>query len=322
MKNIFFKNKRIWITGHKGMVGSSLVRSLLNNECELLLTSRSELDLLDKAAVNKWVSFHKPDLVFHAAAKVGGIYANLNHPAEFIFENLQSTLNVIDAAKESNVKKLIFVATNCTYPSDIEHPIPEKAIFTGAPDDAVRPYAVSKIAGIELCRAYAKQYGCNYISVIPPNLYGLGDNYHPENSHVIAGIIQKTHAAKIKNLPQLTIWGDGSPRRELLWVDDLSKAMLALMSNDTKHDLYNIGCGFDLSIAEIARSIASAIGYKGQIVYDISKPNGAKRKLLDNSRIISVGWTPEMKLDDGLKIAYDDFLNNVISFNATHPNQS
>ncbi|MBT8545265.1 GDP-L-fucose synthase [Polynucleobacter paneuropaeus] len=310
MNNNFFYKKRIWITGHKGMVGSSLARTLLGFNCELLLATRSELDLLDKVAVKKWISFHKPDLVFHAAAKVGGIYANLSYPAEFIYENLQSTLNVIEAAHESNVKKLIFVATNCTYPNHFDYPIPEHAIFTGAPDDAVRPYAISKIAGIELCRAYTKQYGCNYISVIPPNLYGVGDNYHPENSHVIAGIIQKTHAAKIKNSPQLTIWGDGSPRRELLWVDDLSKAMLTLMSNETKYDLYNIGYGSDLSIAEIAKSIASTVGFEGQIVYDISMPNGVKRKLLDNSRISALGWTPKMHLKDGLKIAYDDFLRN------------
>lgn len=313
MNKQFFYNKRVWITGHKGMVGSSLVRTLLGFKCELLLATRKELDLLDMEAVNKWVSFHKPDLVFHAAAKVGGIYANLNYPAEFIFENLQSTLNVIGAAKKADVKKLVFVATNCTYPSHFDYPIPEEAIFTGAPDDAVRPYAVSKIAGIELCRAYSKQYGCNYISVIPPNLYGVGDNYHPENSHVIAGILQKTHAAMSNNLPQLIIWGDGSPRRELLWVDDLSKAMLTLMSNETEYDLYNIGCGIDLSIAEIAKSIASTIGYKGQIVYDNSKPNGAKRKLLDNSRISKLGWAPEMHLNDGLKLAYDDFLSSAIN---------
>lgn len=291
------------------MVGSSLVRTLSNYTCDLLVASRSELNLLDKDAVKNWAFKNKPDLVFHTAAKVGGIYANLNFPAEFITQNLQTSLNVIEAAKDVNVKKLIFVATNCTYPSHFDNPIPEQAIFTGAPDDAVRPYAVSKIAGIELCRAYAKQYGCNFISIIPPNLYGIGDNYHPENSHVIAGIIQKTHNAKISQQPQLVIWGDGSPRRELLWVDDLSRAMLSLMSSDTKYDLYNIGSGTDLSITEIAKSIASIVGYEGQIVYDISKPNGAKRKLLDNSRISELGWVPKMSLETGLRISYRDFLN-------------
>lgn len=309
IKNEFFNKKRIWITGHLGMVGSSLVRTLSNYACDLLVASRSELNLLDKDAVKNWAFKNKPDLVFHTAAKVGGIYANLNFPAEFITQNLQTSLNVIEAAKDVNVKKLIFVATNCTYPSHFDNPIPEQAIFTGAPDDAVRPYAVSKIAGIELCRAYAKQYGCNFISIIPPNLYGIGDNYHPENSHVIAGIIQKTHNAKISQQPQLVIWGDGSPRRELLWVDDLSRAMLSLMSSDTKYDLYNIGSGTDLSITEIAKSIASIVGYEGQIVYDISKPNGAKRKLLDNSRISELGWVPKMSLETGLRISYRDFLN-------------
>jgi len=313
MDNNFFNNKRVWITGHKGMVGSSLVRLLKRHNCDLLLATRSELDLLDKEAVRKWALVHKPDLVFHAAAKVGGIYANINYPADFIVENLQSSLNVIQAAKEAGVDKLIFVATNCAYPSNFEDAIPEEAIFTGAPDNAVRPYAVSKIAGIELCRAYAKQYGCNFISVIPPNLYGPGDNYHPDNSHVIAGILQKTHHAKVNNLPQLVIWGDGSPRRELLWVDDLSHAMLKLMSSDTKYDLYNIGSGSDLSIDEIANSIVTTIDFQGQIVYDSTKPNGAKRKLLDNSRISSLGWSPKTTLSDGLKIAYADFLNNIFS---------
>jgi GDP-L-fucose synthase len=312
MENNFLLKKRVWITGHKGMVGSSLVRAIAELNCELLLATRSELDLLDKDGVKKWVLFQKPDLVFHAAAKVGGIYANLTYPADFIVENLQSSLNVIQAAKEAQVKKLIFVATNCAYPSNFDNAILEESIFTGAPDNAVRPYAVSKIAGIELCRAYAKQYGCNFISIIPPNLYGPGDNYHPDNSHVIAGIMQKAHHAKINNLPQLLIWGDGSPRRELLWVDDLSQAMLKLMSSDTKYDLYNIGNGSDLSIDEIANSIATAVGFKGEIVYDTSKPNGAKRKLLNNSRISSLGWSPKTSLNSGLKIAYADFLNNVI----------
>jgi GDP-L-fucose synthase len=313
MNGNFFDKKRIWVTGHKGMVGSSLVRELSQFDCELLLADRFELDLLNGRAVKKWATIHQPDLVFHAAAKVGGIYANLNFPAEFITQNLQSSLNVIEAAKDVGAKKLIFVATNCTYPSNFDYPISEQAIFTGPPDDAVRPYAVSKIAGIELCRAYAKQYGCNFISIIPPNLYGPGDNYHPDNSHVIAGIIQKTHFAKVNNLPQLIIWGDGSPRRELLWVDDLSKAMLTLMSGENIYDLYNIGSGYDLSISEIAKSIASIVGYEGQIVYDISKPNGAKRKLLDNLRITELGWAPQMSLQNGLKIAYKDFLKKPAS---------
>lgn len=313
MENNYFNNKRIWITGHKGMVGSSLVRSLAKLNCELLLATRSELDLLDRESVRKWALFQKPDLVFHAAAKVGGIYANLNYPADFIVENLQSFLNVAQAAKETKVEKLLFVATNCVYPSNFDNVIPEEAIFTGAPDDAVRPYAVSKIAGIELCRAYAKQYRCNFISIIPPNLYGPGDNYHPDNSHVIAGIMQKTHHAKMNNLPQLLVWGDGSPRRELLWVDDLSQAMLKLMSSDTKYDLYNIGSGSDLSINEIANSIATTVGFMGKIVYDKSKPNGAKRKLLDSSRITALGWYPRTSLSTGLKIAYADFLSNEVN---------
>jgi GDP-L-fucose synthase len=313
IKKKFFKKMRIWVTGHKGMVGSSIVRFLSEFECELLLATRSELDLLNKSAVDRWVSFHQPDYVFHAAAKVGGIYANSIKPADFIFENLQSTLNVLNSAKNSNVKKLIFIATNCVYPSHFDIPIPEEAFFTGSPDDFVRSYAVSKIAGVELCRAYSKQYGCNYISVIPPNLYGIGDNYHPEYSHVVAGIIHKTHVAKIGNLPELTVWGDGTPKREILWVDDLTKAMLILMSNENKYDLYNIGSGSDICIKNIAKSIALTIGYDGKINYDTTKPNGAKRKLLENSRISEMGWFPEMHFNTGLKIAYDDFLTDTFN---------
>jgi len=301
------KSQKVWVTGHNGMVGSAVLRALAGKGCEVLVTPRSELDLLNGAAVYDWLKKNKPSLVFHAAAKVGGINANQASPGDFIRENLQTQINVLEGARLIGVSKLIFVATNCTYPSNLKEAIPEDAFLSGLPDAAVRSYAVSKIAGIEMCRAYQRQYGCNFISIIPPNLYGPGDNYHPMNSHVVAGILRRAHEAKLNNDENLIIWGDGAPRRELLWVDDLADAMIFLMVNETKHDLYNIGCGRDLSISEIAELIVRVVGFEGQILFDKTKPNGAMRKLLDNSRIASLGWSPKVKESVGLRRAYEDF---------------
>jgi GDP-L-fucose synthase len=302
-----YKNKKIWVTGHNGMVGSALLRSLASEECDLLVTSRGQLDLSDGSKVLSWIDKNKPDFIFHAAAKVGGINANQMQPGDFIRENLQTQINVIDGARKVGVKKLIFVATNCTYPSNLPDAIPEEALLSGMPDAAVRAYAIGKIAGIEMCRAYRKQYGCNFISIIPPNLYGLGDNYHPTKSHVVAGILRRAHEAKQSGASEFVVWGDGTTRRELLWVDDLSDAMKLLMITNTQHDLYNIGAGKDLSIAELSQLILEAVGFDGKIVFDKSKPSGAMRKLLDNSRITSLGWTPKINEQTGLRIAYEDF---------------
>lgn len=304
-----FAGKKVWVTGHRGMVGSSLVRRLKGEGCTLLTADRGELDLGDWAAVRLWLNRNKPDFVFHAAAKVGGINANLLQPGDFIRENLQSQLNVIEGAREAGVEKLVFVATNCTYPSNLTSAIPEEAFLSGAPDAAVRAYAVGKIAGIEMCRAYSKQYGCNFISVIPPNLYGPGDNYHPAHNHVVAGILRRMHEAKTTGAEKIIVWGDGTPRRELLWVDDLADAMKFLMLADTKYDLYNVGSGKDLSIAELAQLIAKVVGFDGEIAYDKTKPNGAMKKLLDNRRILSAGWAPNTSEKIGLDLAYKDFLN-------------
>jgi GDP-L-fucose synthase len=302
-----YKNKKVWVTGHNGMVGSALLRSLANEECEVLVTSRSELDLSDGSKVRSWLAQYKPDFVFHAAAKVGGINANQMQPGDFIRENLQTQLNVIDGAREAGVKKLIFVATNCTYPSNLPDAIPEDALLSGMPDAVVRAYAIGKIAGIEMCRAYARQYGCNFISIIPPNLYGPGDNYHPTKSHVVAGILRRAHEAKESGASEFVVWGDGTARRELLWVGDLADAMKFLMITNTQHDLYNIGAGKDLSIAQLAQLIIEAVGFDGKIVFDKSKPSGAMRKLLDNSRISSLGWAPKVTENVGLAKAYEDF---------------
>jgi GDP-L-fucose synthase len=291
------------------MLGSAMVRRLQGECAELLLASREELDLRDQIAVLAWMERCLPEIVFHIGARVGGIHANATMPGEFLHENLLIQTNVIDGARRVGVEKLLFVASNCTYPTKTAQPIPEDALLTGPPDDNIRAYAISKIAGIEMCRAYRRQYGSNFVSIIPPNLYGPGDNYHPQHSHVVAGIVRRTHEAKLNGSSELVVWGDGTPRRELLHVDDLADALLAVMETATRHDLYNIGCGHDLTIAEIASTIADVVGFKGRIVYDSDKPNGTMRKLLDSSRMQSLGWRPRISERDGLASAYRDFLS-------------
>lgn len=302
-------DKKIWITGHRGMLGASLVRSFANEQANLLLTSHAELDLTNQKAVYDWMDKNRPELIFHIAAKVGGIHANSTYPAEFVHHNLMIQTNVIDAAHRFGVDKLIFVASNCTYPTIATQPLSEEALMTGPLEDNIRSYAIAKIAGIEMCRAYNKQYGSNFISVIPPNLYGLGDNYHSHNAHVVAGILRRAHEAKVTGKDELVVWGDGTQRRELLYVDDLANAMKYLMTHPVKHDIFNVGCGYDLSIAELAVLIANVVDFKGRIVYDTSKPNGTMKKLLDSSRIRTLGWFHQIDEKTGLKHAYQDFLS-------------
>ena len=291
------------------MLGSALVRSFAHEGAELILTSRTDLDLTNQAAVLTWMKENRPELIFHVGAKVGGIYANSTFPADFLLENLMIQSNVIDSAKRTGVKKLLFVASNCTYPTNAAQPISEDVLLTGPLDNNIRAYAVSKIAGIEMCRAYRNQYGCNFISVIPPNLYGPGDNYHPQHSHVVAGILRRTHEAKIACKSEFVVWGDGTPRREILYVDDLAEAMKCIMLAPTTLDLFNIGCGHDLAISELASIIADVVGFKGAILYDTSKPNGTMRKLLDSRRIHSLGWKPKVDEKTGLFVAYQDLLH-------------
>lgn len=306
-----FVGKKVWITGHKGMLGSAMVRSFANEGADILLSSRAELDLADQSAVLAWMKASRPDFVFHIAAKVGGIHANATLPADFLRDNLMIQSSVIDGAYRTGVQKLVFVASNCTYPTQAPQPIAEDALFTGLLDENIRAYAVSKIAGIEMCRAYRKQHGSNFISVIPPNLYGPGDNYHPEHGHVVAGILRRTHEAKVGGKSQIVVWGDGTPRRELLHVDDLAEAMKYIMRAPAIHDLYNIGCGHDLAISELAAIIAEVVGFTGETVYDTSKPNGTMRKLLDSSRIHSLGWKSKVDEVAGLRSAYEDFLHRL-----------
>jgi GDP-L-fucose synthase len=303
-----FSGKKIWVTGHRGMLGSAVVRRLQNVGAELLTTSRHDLDLCNQGAVTDWMAQNRPDIIFHVGAKVGGIHANATLPADFLFDNLMIQSNVIQAAHRFGVQKLMFVASNCTYPTKAPQPITEDAVMTGPLDQNIRSYAISKIAGIEMCRAFRKQHGANFISIIPPNLYGPGDNYHPEHSHVVAGILRRTHEAKIAGKSEFMVWGDGTPRREILHVDDLADAMVSLMHAPIDHDLYNIGYGTDHSITELATLIAETVGFEGKIVYDTSKPNGTMAKLLDSSRIRSLGWTPRIDPRAGLRSAYADFL--------------
>ncbi len=304
-----FAGKRTWVTGHRGMLGSALLRSLRKEGAELLLVSRQELDLSSQSAVYDWVDKNQPELVFHVGAKVGGIHANAMYPADFLYGNLMIQTNVIDAAHRCGVKKLVFVATNCIYPSIATQPISEDSMMTGPVENNIRSYAISKIAGIEMCRAYRKQYGCNFVSVIPPNLYGPGDNYHLQHSHVVAGILRRAHEAKQAGKREFVVWGDGTPRREILYVDDVAEAMKCIMAAPMTHDMFNVGCGHDFSIAELANLIAEAVGFEGSIVYDTSKPNGTMGKLLDNSRILAIGWRPTVDEKTGLQNAYKDFLS-------------
>lgn len=306
--NNFFENKRIWVTGHRGMLGSSLIRMMQDVNATLLTASSSELDLRCQTDVNDWVQENKPDLVFHAGAKVGGIHANATYRADFLRDNILIQTNVIDAAYRIGVKKLIFVASNCTYPTKSAQPISENSLLTGALEENIKSYAIAKIAGIEMCRAYKTQYGCDFVSVIPPNLFGPGDNYHPEHNHVVAGIMRRAHEAKVAGKKEFIVWGDGTARREILYVDDLANAMIFLMENQLNHDLYNVGCGQDLSIAELANIILEVVGFNGKIIYDTSKPNGTMQKLLDSSRINRAGWKAEFNSKEGLQKAYQDFL--------------
>ena len=308
MLDVFFENKKVWVTGHKGMLGSAMVRSMHGEGANLLLTSRDDLDLCDQSAVFAWVERNRPELIFHIGAKVGGINANATKPAEFLYSNLMIQTNVIEAAQRVGCKKLIFVASNCTYPVAASQPIVEDSQLTGSLEPNIRSYAVSKIAGIEMCRAYRKQYSSDFVAVIPPNLYGPKDNYHPEHSHVVAGILRRMHEAKVQGKLEVSVWGDGTPRRELLHVDDLASAMKLIMRSDHGCDLFNIGSGNDHSIAELAAMIAKVVGFEGQIAYDASKPNGSMGKLLDSTRVFNLGWRPKVDVFDGLASAYQDLL--------------
>lgn len=302
-------NDKIYIAGHRGMVGGAIRRRLQTLGYNNLLTrSSADLDLRNQSAVNEFFASEQPDYVFLAAAKVGGIYANNTYRAEFLYDNLMMEANIIHAAYKQGVKKLMFLGSSCIYPKMAPQPLTEDSLLTGPLEMTNEPYAIAKIAGIKLCEAYRDQYGCNFISVMPTNLYGIGDNYHPENSHVLPALIRRFHEAKEAGKPSVSVWGSGTPRREFLFADDLAEACVYLMLHYDGKELVNIGTGEDLSIKELAETVKDVVCYDGRIVFDPSKPDGTPRKLMDVSRLHNLGWKHTTELKEGLVQAYADFL--------------
>jgi len=302
------KGKTVFVAGHRGMVGSSLVRRLAREDVELLAITRREVDLRDQAAVFGWFASRTPQVVFLAAAKVGGIVANNTLRAEFLYDNLAIAANVIHAAHVNRAEKLMFLGSSCIYPKMAPQPIREDAMLTGPLEPTNEPYAIAKIAGIKMVEAYRKQYECDFINVMPTNLYGPGDNYHPEYSHVVAALIRRFHEAKLAGQPSVVVWGTGTPRREFLYVDDMADACVHLMKTYSGMEMVNIGTGEDITIADFAGVVAAAIGYKGTISYDASRPDGTPRKLLDVSRLTKLGWRARTTLEDGIRLAYRAYL--------------
>ncbi len=303
------KGKRVFVAGHRGMVGSAIVRRLAREDAEVLTVPRGELDLLDQAAVTRWFAANRPQVVFHAAAKVGGIVANNTLRAEFIYENLLIATNVIHAAHVHGVEKLLFLGSSCIYPKLAPQPLREDSLLTDTLEPTNEPYAIAKIAGVKMAEAYRDQYGSDFISIMPTNLYGPGDNYHPEYSHVVAALIRRFHEAKESGAREVVVWGTGTPRREFLYVDDMADAAVHLMKNYSEGSLINVGTGEDISIADFARVVARTVGYAGEIVFDASKPDGTPRKLLDVGKLANFGWRATTSLEDGMKRAYQAYLS-------------
>ncbi len=306
------KDEAVYVAGHRGLVGSAIVRALqAQGYTNLVLRTHQELDLTDQAAVQDFFVRTRPAYVFLAAAKVGGIHANSAYPADFIRENLQVQTNVIDSAHRHGTRKLLFLGSSCVYPKHAPQPMPEDCLLTGPLEPTNEWYAVAKIAGIKMCQAYRRQFGFRAISVMPTNLYGPGDNFSLENSHVLPALIRKFHEARTQAHPQVSLWGSGTPRREFLHVDDLAAAALFLMQRYDSEELVNVGVGEDLSIAELARLVADVIGFDGAIVLDPTKPDGTPRKLLDVSRLRTLGWRPRISLEEGIRATYKWFVDNV-----------
>jgi len=302
------RGKRVYVAGHNGMAGSAIVRRLASEGCEILTASRQSLDLTQQADTERWLEQMKPDAVILAAGHVGGIFANDTFPADFITDNLAIGLNVIRGSYKAGVKKLLALGSSCIYPKLAPQPMQENALLTGPLEPTNEWYAVAKIAAIKLCEAYRKQHGADFISIMPTNLYGRGDNYHAQNSHVPAALIRRFHEGKLANAPTVTVWGTGKPRREFLCSDDLADACIFLMKHYSDLQFVNVGTGEEVTIADFAAEVASVVGYKGKIVYDKSRPDGPPQKLLDISKIKRLGWSPKIHLHDGLANAYADFL--------------
>jgi len=302
---------RIYVAGHRGMVGSAIVRALENKGYTNIITrSSGQLDLRRQQDVEDFYASVKPEYVFVAAAKVGGIVANNTYRAEFLYDNLCIQNNLIHYAWKNGVTKLLFLGSSCIYPKLAPQPLKEESLLSGFLEPTNEPYAIAKIAGIKMCEAYRDQYGCNFISAMPTNLYGPNDNYHPQHSHVLPALIRKFHEARESAQPEVTIWGDGTPLREFLYADDLADACLYLMENYNEKQFVNVGCGEDLSIADLAGIVKRVIGYEGALVFDTSKPNGTPRKLMDVSLLFATGWRPKVGLEEGIALAYQDFLQH------------
>ena len=319
-------SQKIYVAGHRGMVGSAIVRELTRKGYENIITrTHAELELTSQSSVAKFLATEKPDQIYMAAARVGGIYANNTYPAQFIYENLMVEANIIHYAFENSIKKILFLGSSCIYPKLVLQPMAEEALLTGKLELTNEPYAIAKIAGIKLCESYNRQYGrshgIDYRSVMPTNLFGPGDNYHPENSHVIPALIRRFHEAKVNSNPEVIIWGSGEPRREFLYVEDMAKASIFVMNLESEkynsctepmQSHLNVGVGEDVTIGELAKTVADIVGYSGRIVFDKSKPDGPLRKLMNSSRLNSLGWHPKTKFKDGIALAYADFKKNVL----------
>ncbi|MCA1364613.1 GDP-L-fucose synthase [Bradyrhizobium sp. IC3069] len=301
--------KRVFVAGHRGMVGSAVVRRLASENCTVLTADRRELDLTKEEPTLKWLEANRPDVVVHAAAKVGGIAANNNFPVDFLCDNLALELSVIRASHAVGVQRLLFLGSSCIYPKHAKQPMAECELLTGPLEPTNEWYAIAKIAGLKMCQAYRRQYGDDFISVMPTNLYGRGDNYHPDHSHVPAALIRRFHEAKLANAPSVSVWGTGTPLREFLNVDDFADACVFLLKNYSSDQPINVGTGDELSIAEFATTVAEVVGYGGKLAFDTSKPDGTPRKLLDSSRIRALGWQPKVALRTGLAAAYADYLH-------------
>ena len=302
------KNDKIYVAGHRGMVGSAIHRKLVKEGYSNIITKTSaEMDLRNQQAVTDFFAVEKPDYVFLAAAKVGGIVANNTYRADFLYENLAIQNNVIHNAYFNKVKKLMFLGSSCIYPKLAPQPLKEDYLLTGTLEETNEPYAIAKIAGIKMCDAYRDQYNCNFISVMPTNLYGYNDNYHPQNSHVLPALIRKIHEAKINNVKEIVVWGSGSPMREFLFADDLANACYFLMENYNERHLINIGTGHDLTIKDLALLIKDVLGYDGELVFDTTKPDGTPRKLMDVTKLHDLGWKHQVELREGIAMAYEDF---------------
>lgn len=305
------EGRRVWVAGHNGMVGSAIARRLARENCEVLTADRRKVDLKDQAATRAWILDRKPDAIFLSAAKVGGILANDSYPADFLYDNLMIEANIIEAARLAETSKLLFLGSSCIYPKMAPQPIPEEALLSGPLEPTNEWYAIAKIAGIKLCQAYRRQYGCDFISAMPTNLYGPGDNFDLHTSHVIPALMRKAHEAKLHGDKELVVWGSGSPRREFLHVDDCADACVHLMKVYSDEGHINVGSGEDLTITELTRLICEVVGFSGRIENDRSKPDGTPRKLMDTEKLKALRWTPKIPLKEGLEHSYAWFCRNV-----------